>query len=59
MSKQDTVQSKAFIDKARELEVDESGRKFERVFKKIVPRKKRKREDKPTGQSDRSEERAS
>ena len=59
MAKKDKEQSKAFINKARELEADESGRKFEQAFEKIIPRKNRKREDKPTGKSDRSEERAS
>lgn len=59
MPRKDKEQSKAFIDKARELEADESGRRFEQVFEKIIPRKKRKRKDKPTGKSDRSEERVS
>ena len=35
----DKEQSKRFIEKARELEVDESGEAFERVVEKIVPPK--------------------
>jgi hypothetical protein len=35
----DKAQSERFIEKARELEVDESGEAFERGFKKIVPEK--------------------
>lgn len=33
-------QSRRFEEKARELGADESGKKFERVFKKIAPMKK-------------------
>ena len=33
----DKAQSKRFIEKARELEADESGEVFERTFKKIIP----------------------
>ncbi len=33
----DPEQSKRFIEKAREIEVDESGEAFERAFKKIIP----------------------
>ncbi len=32
----DKAQSKRFIEKARELEADETGAAFERVLKKIV-----------------------
>ncbi len=42
-SKQDNkAQSERFIEKARELEVDESGEAFERALKKIIqgPRQK-------------------
>ena len=35
----DKAQSKRFIEKAREVEADESGKAFEQVFKKIVPPK--------------------
>ena len=31
------AQKEHFIEKARELEADESGEAFERAFKKIVP----------------------
>jgi hypothetical protein len=31
-------QSKRFVEAARVIEADESGKKFERAFKKIVPR---------------------
>lgn len=34
-------QSKRFIEKAREIGVDESGEAFERAFKEAVPPKKR------------------
>jgi len=43
MEKQDKDQSKRFIEKARELSADETGKKFERAFKKIVPRAKRRK----------------
>ena len=33
-------QSKRFIEKARELEADETGEEFERTFKKVVPPKR-------------------
>ena len=33
----DKTQKKRFIEKARELEADESGETFERAFKTIVP----------------------
>lgn len=33
----DKAQSERFIDKARELEADESGKVFERAFKRILP----------------------
>lgn len=39
MSKKKT-QSERFIEKARELEADESGKEFERVFRKAVPPKR-------------------
>lgn len=35
----DKAQSKRFIEKARELKADESGKKFERAFKTAVPPK--------------------
>lgn len=35
-------QSERFIKKARELEADETGEKFERAFKVLVPPKKTK-----------------
>ena len=35
----DPAQSKRFIEAAREHGTDETGEAFERVFKKIVPRK--------------------
>ena len=37
----DKKQSKRFIEKAREIGVDESGEVFERAFKEAVPPKKR------------------
>jgi hypothetical protein len=40
-------QSKRFIEKARELETDKSGKAFERAFKKIVPSKPRGRHQRP------------
>lgn len=33
----DKEQSKRFIETARELEADESGKEFERVIKKVFP----------------------
>jgi hypothetical protein len=33
-------QSERFIEKAREIEADESGKAFERAFKKVSPPKK-------------------
>ena len=33
----DPAQSKRFIDAAKRAEVDESGKKFDEAFKKIVP----------------------
>ena len=38
-------QSERFIEKAKELGVDESGEAFERALKKIVPPKKPKKTD--------------
>ena len=35
----DKAQKKRFIDKARELEAEESDEMFERALKKILPRK--------------------
>ena len=35
----DPEQSKRFTETARELETDETGKKFERAFKKIAPAK--------------------
>lgn len=32
-------QSRAFIQKAREIGVDESGKEFERIFKKVARKK--------------------
>lgn len=42
MTKQekDKDQSARFIEAAKELGADETGKKFERVFKKVVPAKK-------------------
>jgi hypothetical protein len=34
------AQSKQFVDTAKALGVDESGKKFEKAFKAIVPKKK-------------------
>ena len=39
----DKAQSKRFIEKARELEADESGEAFEREFTKIIPPKRPKK----------------
>lgn len=36
----DKAQSKRFIDKARELDADESETVFERAFKRAVPEKR-------------------
>ena len=36
----DKEQSKRFIEKARELEADETGETFERAFTKIIPPKR-------------------
>jgi hypothetical protein len=36
-------QSRRFEEKARELGSDESGKKFERAFKKVVPTAKKKK----------------
>jgi hypothetical protein len=36
-------QFKRFVETARELEVDESGKEFERAFKKVVPPKIKRR----------------
>jgi hypothetical protein len=36
----DAKQSKRFIEAARKIKADESGKKFEQAFKKIAPRKK-------------------
>lgn len=33
----DKEQSKRFVEKAHEVEADESGEAFERAFKKVVP----------------------
>ena len=45
----DKAQSKRFIDKARELETDESNEAFERVVNKIIPAKKRRESDRDSG----------
>ncbi len=37
----DKAQSERFKEKARELEVDETSKAFEKSFKKIVPPKKK------------------
>ena len=42
-SMDDKEQSQRFIEKARELGADESGKKFERALKKLVPPVKRRR----------------
>ena len=36
----DKAQKERFIEKARELEADDSGEEFDRAFKKILPPKK-------------------
>ena len=36
----DKAQKERFIEKARELDADDSGKEFENAFKKIVPPKK-------------------
>jgi hypothetical protein len=36
----DKTQAKRFIEKAREIEADESDKPFERAFKKIAPPKR-------------------
>ncbi len=36
----DAKQSERFMEAARKIEADESGKKFEQAFKKIAPRKK-------------------
>jgi hypothetical protein len=36
----DKAQSERFIETARELGADDSGEKFERAFKKVVPPKR-------------------
>ena len=59
MTKKDKEQSKRFMDKAKELDSDESGRTFEQALKKIIPRNNRKRGDKATIKSDGSEEQES
>lgn len=38
----ETPQRERFIEKARELECDESGKTFERAFAKMVPPNKKK-----------------
>ena len=39
VKKDDKEQSQRFVEKAKELSADESGRSFSRAFKKITPRK--------------------
>jgi len=41
--KDEKPQKQRFIEKARQLEADESGKLFECVFKKIVPPKRQKK----------------
>ena len=41
LKQDEKAQSERFIEKARELEADMSGKAFERALKKIVPPKKR------------------
>jgi hypothetical protein len=41
----DPEQSKRFIEKAREIETDETKEAFERAFKKLVPSKPSQRRD--------------
>ena len=36
----DKAQSERFIEKARELEADETGKAFKRALKKVLPRKR-------------------
>lgn len=43
-SKDEKPQSQRFIDAARESGADESGDEFERAFKKVVPKKPKRRE---------------
>jgi hypothetical protein len=43
--KRDTAQSRRFKEAARALGADESGEAFERAFKKIVPPKKPRAQD--------------
>ena len=38
----DKAQKERFIDKARELEADDSSEMFDRAFKKIVPARRKK-----------------
>jgi hypothetical protein len=37
----DTKQSERFIETARELGVDESGKEFEKAFRAVVPERRR------------------
>ncbi len=39
-SEKEKTQKERFIEKARELEADETGETFERAFKRIAPEKK-------------------
>ncbi len=41
----DKEQSKRFIEKAREIEADESGGAFERAFHRLFPEKKSERKE--------------
>ena len=41
VKKDDKEQSRRFVETAKELGTDESGRSFSRVFKKITPQKDR------------------
>jgi hypothetical protein len=43
----ETERSRRFIETAKQLEADETGERFERAFKKIVPPKKPKDEKAP------------
>lgn len=42
-TRDDPEQGARFVEAARQAGADESGKKFEKVFKKIVPKKKRKK----------------
>jgi hypothetical protein len=45
MKPADQHQSARFLEAAKKAEVDETGKKFERAFKKAVPRRTKKKAD--------------